>query len=345
MNPSWQSFLESTGALIQDGRVQHFGNASAELSATSDQAIVADLSDLSLIQFTGEDAQNYLQGQLSNDLRSLDGQNSQLTSYCTPKGRILANFLLWQDAPNSYLAQLPAILRETIQKRLSMFIMRARVKVSDVSDAWIRLGIGGLGGQAVVESIMGGAPASAHGLVHNAQGNVLRLPSDLFELLIAPDQAQAIWGKLIKQAKPVGTSCWDGLMIRAGIPTILPATQEAFVPQMVNYELIGGVNFKKGCYPGQEIVARTQYLGKLKRRMYLGNLSTSTAPQPGDELFSADIPDQATGTIVNVAPASAGSYDVLAVLQISSAADQAIHWKTPDGPALTLGALPYDIPA
>jgi len=345
MNASWQSFLESLGAVIKDGRVLHFGDASAEIRYALDQPIVADLSDLSLIQFAGEDAQTYLQGQLSNDLRQLDGSNSQLTSYCTPKGRILANFLLWQNAPQSYLAQLPASLREPIQKRLNMFVLRAKVKVSDASDAWVRLGVGGPGAQAVLESVLGAVPSAAHGLLAHASGSILRLPGDLFELLIAPDQAATIWNKLTQQAKPVGTAVWDGLMIRAGIPTILPGTQEAFVPQMINYELIGGVNFKKGCYPGQEIVARTQYLGKLKRRMYVGKLILETAPQPGDELFSADMPDQASGIIVNAAPAPSGGYDVLAVLQIASAEGNAMHWKSLDGPTLTLGVLPYAIPA
>ncbi|MDP1680392.1 MAG: folate-binding protein [Burkholderiales bacterium] len=345
MNASWQTFLESFGAAIQNGRVQHFGDASTELRYALDQTIVADLSDLSLIQFAGEDVQTYLQGQLSNDLRLLDGGNSQLTSYCSPKGRMIANFLLWQDASHSYLAQLPASLREPIQKRLSMFVMRSKVKVSDVSDAWVRLGVGGPGAQAVVTNVLGVAPTMVHGLAHHASGSILRLPGDLFELLIAPDQASTIWNKLTQQAKAVGTACWDGLMIRAGIPTILPGTQEAFVPQMVNYELIGGVNFKKGCYPGQEIVARTQYLGKLKRRMYVGNLKLDTAPAPGDELFSADIPDQAAGMIVNAAPAPSGGYDVLAVIQIASVAGNAIHWKSVDGPTLKLGVLPYAIPA
>ena len=344
MNASWQTFLASRGALIEDGRVQHFGDAAAEIHAAQKQTIVADLSDLSLIQFAGDDAQTYLQGQLSNDLRLLDGSNSQFSSYCTPKGRMLANFLLWQDAPNSYLAQLPASLREAIQKRLTMFVMRAKVKVSDASDAWVRLGVGGPGAADVVQQVLGVAPAEVHALAHCAHGQVLRLPNDLFELLVAPDQAATLWIQFSTHAKPVGAACWDGLMIRAGVPTILPATQEAFVPQMVNYELINGVNFKKGCYPGQEIVARTQYLGKLKRRMYLGNLKSDSAPQPGDDLFSADVPDQATGTIVNAAPSPDSGYDVLAVIQISSVASHPIHWKSNAGPTLTLGVLPYAIP-
>jgi folate-binding protein YgfZ len=132
----------------------------------------------------------------------------------------------------------------------------------------------------------------------------------------------------------VGSACWDWLTIQAGIPVILPATQEQFVPQMVNFELLGGVNFKKGCYPGQEIVARMQYLGKLKRRMYRAHL-TSPA-QAGDEVYSADMAGQASGMIVNVAPAPDGGFDVLVVLQISSRENETIHWQSLAGEAMKI---------
>ncbi len=342
MIPNWQTFLISQGACLAGDRVAHFGTPAAP---PAQGAIVADLSHLNLIQFAGEEAQAFLQGQLSNDVRLLDGGNTQYTSYNTPKGRMLANGLLWQNAPGSYLMQLPAGLREAVQKRLTMFVLRAKVKISDVSDAWVRLGVGGPGAQAAVAGAMDAVPAVPHGLAQNSHGSVMRLPGDHFELLIAPDRAQAVWMALTRHAQPAGADAWDWHMIRAGIPTVLPPTQEQFVAQMLNYELIGGVNFKKGCYPGQEIVARTQYLGKLKRRMYLAQLENAAEPQPGDELYSADMPDQATGMIVNAAPAPTGGFDMLAVIQISSAEQHAIHWKSADGPVLRLEALPYAVPA
>ncbi len=344
MIASWQHTLETHGATIIKGSVADFGNADAEQQQSAIGPIVADLSHLNLIQFVGEDAQSFLQGQLSNDVRLLDGANAQFTSYNTPKGRMLANGLLWQNAPNSYIFQLPASLREAIQKRLSMFVMRAKVKVSDASDDWVRLGFGGAGAAAALSQAVDALPAAVQGLVQTSFGSVLRLPGDHFELLIAPDQAAAIWEKLLQQAKPVGYACWDDLLIRAGIPTVLPATQEQFVAQMLNYELIDGVNFKKGCYPGQEIVARTQYLGKPKRRMYLAHIACAESPQPGDELYSADLPDQACGMIVNAAPGTTGGFDVLAVIQISSAAGQDLHLKSQQGPQLNLQTLPYAVP-
>ena len=112
---------------------------------------------------------------------------------------------------------------------------------------------------------------------------------------------------------------------------------------MANFELIGGVNFKKGCYPGQEIVARMQYLGKLKRRMYLAHIDSGTAPQPGDELFSADMEGQASGMIANAAPAPGGGYDALAVIQTSSRESQTVHWKSLQGEALQFLPLPYPL--
>jgi len=345
MNTDWQQFLVSRGAVIQDGQVMHFGDAAAEIHHSGTGPIVADLSHLGLIRFAGEDAQTFLQGQLSNDVRLLNGTNSQWTGYCTPKGRMLASFLLWQNAERSYLMQLPASLREAIQKRLTMFVLRSKVKVTDESDHWVRLGVAGPGAEAAVRSAVGDAPQAVHGQLARDEGTVLRLPGDCFEILAAPVQAQDLWNALASSCKPAGSGRWDWHMIRAGVPTVLPATQEEFVPQMANFEVIGGVNFKKGCYPGQEIVARTQYLGKLKRRMYLAKLAADTPPAAGDPLYSADMQEQSSGIVVNAQPAPGGGYDVLAVIQTSSAESEAIHWKALDGPVLRLESLPYAIPA
>jgi len=151
-----------------------------------------------------------------------------------------------------------------------------------------------------------------------------------------------VWQALTQHATPVGAPVWDWLRLNAGVPMLVAATQELFVPQMVNLEAIGGVNFQKGCYPGQEIVARSQYLGKMKRRMFLAHLDESAAP--GDSLYSADLPGQATGTVVNAAPAPGGGFDLLAVAQIESANTQTLHLKAESGAPLTLKPLPYALP-
>lgn len=341
MSNDWQQFLQSQGAVIQDGIVTHFGNAEAELKQAASGLIVADLSHLGLIQFAGEEAQTFLQGQLTNDARLITETASQFSGYCTPKGRMLATFLMWLTAPQTYLMQLPASLQPVVQKRLSMYVLRSKVKVSDASDAHVRIGLAGAGADAALSAAIGAAPQADYAVSKWDGGWVTRLPGGMFVLLLAPSQAAAIWQNLTTRAKPAGAAVWDWHLIRAGIPNILPATQEQFVPQMANLDLVGGVNFKKGCYPGQEIVARTQYLGKLKRRMYLVHLDN--AAEPGTELFSDDFPDQSTGMIVNAVPSPNGGYDALAVIQISSAEAHTMHLQSNTGPTLTLGALPYPL--
>jgi folate-binding protein YgfZ len=170
------------------------------------------------------------------------------------------------------------------------------------------------------------------------------LAENCFQLEMAADQAPAIWLALAASANPVASASWDWLTIRAGVPVVLPATQETFVLQMINLDLIGGVSFKKGCYPGQEIVARMHYLGKLKRRMYLAHIESELPPQAGDELFSAEMEGQASGTIVNASAAPTGGYDVLAVVQIASRDTQSIHLTSLTGPVLAFQSLPYSLP-
>ncbi len=190
----------------------------------------------------------------------------------------------------------------------------------------------------------GELPQQPFGVIGTTQGSVIKISDSRFLVSTPAPNAASLWTALGQRAQPVGSSCWDWLNIRSGIPVILPQTQEQFVAQMVNLELLGGVNFNKGCYPGQEIVARMQYLGKLKRRMYLAHLSGSGAPQAGDELFSAEMEGQTCGMIVNAAPAPGGGYDVLATVQISTRETQAAHWKSLHGGTLEFLPLPYPLP-
>jgi folate-binding protein YgfZ len=172
---------------------------------------------------------------------------------------------------------------------------------------------------------------------------VMRLPGDRYEIAAARDKAASLLAALAASAETAHPEYWDWLDIRAGIPTITPATQEAFVPQMVNLDLIGGVSFEKGCYPGQEIVARMRHRGTLKQRMVLANIPASERPQPGEKLYSADFGEQACGAIVNAARSPEGGCDALAVIQIASAAKGDVRWKSPDGPPLKRLPLPYEV--
>ncbi|MCL5059580.1 MAG: folate-binding protein [Candidatus Thermoplasmatota archaeon] len=341
MIESWKTFLQSQGAAIEGNAVLHYGDPAIERTAAADGTIVADLSQLGVIAFRGEDAASFLQGQLTNDVRSLHADGAQWNGYCSPKGRLLGNFLVWRQG-GDYCLQLSGDILPGVLKRLSMFILRAKVQGRDASDETVRLVVAGRQALAAVSAAMGAAPEAAMRSVAADSGQVVRVGDDKFVLSIPPERAAAVWQALRQSATPVGAPVWDWLRLNAGIPMIVAATQELFVPQMVNLEAIGGVSFQKGCYPGQEIVARSQYLGKLKRRMFLAHVDAEAVP--GDSLYSADLDGQASGTVVNAAPAPSGGFDVLAVAQVESATTQTLHLKAADGPALSLKPLPYALP-
>jgi hypothetical protein len=344
MIPNWQDFLTQQGARIADSRVLDFGKPAEELAAAQAGTVLADLSQLGLLAFAGEDTAEFLQSQFTNDVRGLAADGAAWNGYCTAKGRMLANFLIWKHGADTCL-QMSGDISEAVLKRLKMFILRSKVVARDATDENVRLVLAGPQAAAALADAGLPLPDGAMKTKANDQGLTVRIGADKFVLAIAPEKAPAVWAALAKHATAVGTAVWDWLRLANGIPMITAATQEEFVPQMVNWEVLGGVSFQKGCYPGQEIVARTQYLGKLKRRMYLAHVEASEAPNAGDSLYTPDMEGQASGVVVNAAPAPGGGFDLLAVAQIESvAANQPIHWKSADGPVLALKAQPYALP-
>lgn len=343
MTSSWQEFLLARGACIDAGVVSHFGDAAAELRAARDGSVIAPLTHAGLLGCSGDDAQAFLHGQLSNDVKELGPEMSEYAAYCSAKGRMLANFLLWQEDKTYYL-QLARALSAAVQKRLSMFVLRAKVRLADVSESRPVLGLAGGAAARALRELFAVLPREAHQVVHDpANGTLIALPGARFQLIAELESAKRLWGRLSAALTPVGAPCWEWLEIRNGIPWIVPATQEQFVPQMANMELIGGVDFQKGCYPGQEIVARTQYLGQLKRRMVLAHLGGDIMPQPGDELFSSAPDGQASGMVVNAQAAPDGGYDLLAVVQTATVAQHTLHFKSSAGPTLNVQPLPYPV--
>ncbi|MFY9259065.1 MAG: folate-binding protein YgfZ [Gallionella sp.] len=326
MNTHWQQFLTERGAILAADTVQHFGHPTAELRASADGSVMASLSQYGALRVSGEDAQSFLQNLFSNDIRTVSAAQAQLSSFNSAKGRMLASLLVYQDGAD-YVLQLPRSLSDMLRKKLSMYVLRSKVKITDVSDELVAIGVSGKDVADKLAALFTTLPTEPLGVVSNETTQLIRWTDTRFQLMIRAEHAPAVWQSL--NLIPVGCGCWDWLTIQAGIPVILPATQEQFVAQMVNFEQIGGVNFKKGCYPGQEIVARMQYLGKLKRRMYRAHINSLA--QAGDELFSADMAGQASGMIVNVAAAPDGGYDLLAVLQITSRETQTIHWRSLTG--------------
>ncbi len=298
---------------------------------TQDAAALCRLEQYATLRVSGADAQSFLQNLLSNDIREADGAHAQYSSFNSAKGRMLAHFLIWQDG-GDYLLQLPGSLAQSLRKKLSMYVLRAKVTVTD--SGLSSFGLIGAGAEQLLPDACKDLPKM--GCAKFDQYLAIRL--DDARYLISAAQTPDI------HAENADGQYWHLLHLRAGIPDVFLQTQEQFVPQMVNLDLTGGVNFKKGCYPGQEIVARMHYLGKPKRRMYLAHVASTAAPAPGDELYSQSMQEQSCGTIVNAAIAPDGGYDVLAVVQIESRTAGPVHMGSMQGPELSFGELPYAIP-
>jgi len=273
-------------------------------------AKIAKLDQYGLLQAAGDDARAFLHAQLTNDIENLAPGQARYAGWCSAKGRLLATFLVVPYS-GGFLLQLARDLAPAVVKRLSMFILRSKVKLTDAGGQWVQFGIWGPGP---------GAPLS----VSESDGAItVRIDPDR-SLVLAPGN---------RLEANASAEDWALAEVRAGRPLINQSTQDLFVPQMVNLELSGGVDFKKGCYPGQEVVARAQYRGAVKRRMYR---LRGAALQPGQELYSDDAPDHASGTVVNAAGGES-----LAVLQISAAEGKSPIRAQPQAVALEMLSLPY----
>jgi len=345
MNP-WLQFLTDSGARIgtDDGAAEFDGPRPA---GQLPRGYVSPLSDLGLIAIDGEDSPTFLHNQLTNDVEHLPASEARLAGYCTPKGRLLASFLMWKSG-NTIFLQLPRQIQATVQKRLQMFVLRAKAKLSDASDQYAVLGLGGEAAADALKQWFPSLPAQAFAKQDSTSGSLIRLPDAFglprFQWIAETAIAQQIWPELVKSLQPVDTGIWRLTDIHAGVPQITQPTQEQFVPQMINFELIGGVNFKKGCYPGQEIVARSQYLGKLKRRMLLATIDGAEV-RAGMEVFSSADPEQPCGMIVNAERNLQTGADCLVELKIAAAEAGTVHLGSVQGPALAFGKLPYALPA
>jgi tRNA-modifying protein YgfZ len=354
MNSAWQQWLNAAGAHFEIDVVQDFGDPRGELEAARSRSVLADLSHLGVLDVTGPDSEAFLQAQLTCDVRAIGASSGSYGSYCTPKGRMLADFLLWRlsaglsaDGSSGFRMVLSRSVVSTVQKRLRMYVLRLKVQVIDASDSAVLLGVSGDGAARALGSVLTEVPQEArdHELRHFGNGSTaISLGGRRFLIAVAVEGAAKLWADLAATLRPVGTPCWEWLEIRSGVPLVTAATQEQFLPQMTNLELIGGVSFKKGCFPGQEIVARTQHLGKVKRRMFLAHVDEAqTPPSPGADIFSDDIPGQASGTVVNAQAAPGGGYDLLAVVHHSSRESSTVHLDASDGPVLRFLELPYAV--
>ena len=294
------------------------------------------LADWGLIRAQGADAATFLHSQLTQDVTALGPTEARLAGFCSAKGRLQASFVLWRGDADTVLLACSADLLAPTLKRLSMFVLRAKCKLSDAS---AELAIHGLAGTEAQAWLGEGAPAQAWGVLPVGDGRAIRLPDAAGQprfLLVQPAAAPA------PALPPLAPETWQWLEVQSGVARIVAATAEHFVPQMVNLELVGGVNFQKGCYPGQEIVARSQYRGTLKRRAML--FDSAADSDPGQEVFHSADPGQPAGLVVLAARRPGGSSSALVEIKLAALAAGSLHLGAADGPVLTRSALPYAIP-
>jgi folate-binding protein YgfZ len=294
---------------------------------------VTPLPHLGIIRVEGEDAASFLQGQLTQDFVLLGSSEARLAAYCTAKGRMQASFIGFKRAPGDILLVCSRDILAATLKRLSMFVLRAKAKLRD---ATAEFDLYGLAGQPALDAAPGLQAPWTRADVGNA--NVVRLyPAD--------GQPRSLWAAPAGEAAPAGPALsldeWLWGEVRSGIATVTTPVVEAFVPQMLNYESVGGVNFKKGCYPGQEVVARSQFRGTLKRRAYLAH--AAGALQPGQEIFHEADASQPCGLVVQAAPAPGGGSDAIVSLQISAAESGQLAAGSAQGEALALQPPPYPL--
>jgi folate-binding protein YgfZ len=298
---------------------------------------VAPLTHTGLIRAQGADAAKFLHGQLTNDFSLLGLSEARLAGFCNAKGRLQASFIGFKRSHTDILLLCSADLLATTLKRLSMFVLRAQVKLVDASADFV---VYGLAGAAVADATqtLGDHQAKVWGKADVDDISIIHLYP-------AEGVPRALWVAPLGTPAPAGAALtseqWAWGEVRSGIATVTQPVFEAFVPQMLNFESVGGVNFKKGCYPGQEVVARSQFRGTLKRRAYLAHADVPL--KAGDELFAPDDASQPCGLVVQAAAAPNAGFDAIVSMQISAYEAGGVRALGADGPLLKLEAAPYPL--
>ena len=295
------------------------------------------LTHLGVIRARGTDATKFLQSQLTNDVAAMDEAEVRLAGFCSAKGRLQATFIVWKGGPDDFRLVCSAGLLPSTLKRLSMFVLRAQCKLSDATP---ETPLRGLIGETARHAMGDMKPWTRRDAGNDV---MLRLPDAAGVarcIVTAPLDVPSSPGAPSWPDQPaVSLDHWRWLEVQSGIPMIDPATVDQFVPQMLNFELLGGVDFQKGCYPGQEVVARSQYRGTIKRRMSLFDSPAPTAA--GDEVFHSDDPRQPAGMVVNAAPGPSGVWSALVEVKLTALDGGTLHLRSADGPVLQARALPY----
>jgi folate-binding protein YgfZ len=321
MKTSWKEFLIDNGAEFESDKLISFGNPDRERRIPPQGSVLSDLSDRGIIEVHGKDAKEFLQNQFTNDITRVTENTHQLSAWCNPKGRVIANFRIFKRNNNYYLT-VSADLVELIVKKLRMYVMRSEVTIEDISNSLMHFGYAGEYAKQDLQTILGEnkVPENANQTLQQGTLSILCLPGTVprFEIFGELVDTKNLWERCNVRAAPVSSNGWDYLNIVAGLPVVSKASSAAWVPQMLNLQVIDGLDFQKGCYPGQEIVARLKYLGTNKRRMYRIEIKNSELPEIGRKIY-ADGESSYVGKILTTVINPANNAEALAVLKIAFA--------------------------
>ncbi|UCD70088.1 MAG: folate-binding protein YgfZ [Betaproteobacteria bacterium] len=310
----WQHELTASGARVGNGGlIVDFGDPCGEAQAACETAVVAPLTDFGLITAAGPDATEFLNSQFTSNVAALSAQHAQYSGYCNPKGRLLATMLLFREGDAFWLS-LPAELAASVAQRLQKYVLRSKVMLASSNADLAMFGITGPQAAGALTALLAPPAERSFAAIREGTGSVITLPGDRYLVVCRAHQARTMWRTLSSKMRPAGSNWWQLQTIRAGIATVTSATQEAYVPQMLALDAYGAVSFDKGCYPGQEIVARMHYLGDLKRRLYYGHGNQNQTLVAGDQVVDAR-QGKPVGNVVNAAANENGGYDGLLVLQ------------------------------
>lgn len=342
MTDTWTSFLETQGARYDTRGVPRFTATGAE---TADTSLFA-LEHLGYLLVAGPEARKFLQGQVTCDMNLVSEDHSQPGAHCNTKGRMIFSFRAVQLPPEAEGAEAFALvmdrgLLDTARQALGKYIVFSKAELSTGGDFRF-IGLAGTQSPALASELLPRLPIASHDVVATDSALCLRISGDRLLCLIKPEAAEQLWQSWAPHCHLAGYEAWDLAEIRDGLGDVLPGTEEMFIPQMLNMQITGGVSFKKGCYVGQEVVARMQYLGKLKRHMRHASVTAPEAPQAGSPLYSSES-EQSVGNVVLSAPAHDGAYELLAVTTDSAFDSDALYLDAQRSEKLQLLSLPYAI--
>lgn len=333
----WQAFLERAGAVIDTSGLRNFGQPEAECRQALSGDTLADLSHYGLIEVAGEEAQKFLASLFTGDIRLLSPERGQFTAWCDGKGRVIATFWVFMHGGACYLL-LPKEMLPVIMKRLRQFLLRVKATVVDVSTKIVRIGISGSTAESRLADLCDAPPPTQVGETKAFGGCTLvsiLSANNLRWLAVGTLEAvQSLWQGLQATAIPVGPAAVTLLDTLSGVPYLVTETSGEFLPQMLNLEALGGLCFTKGCYPGQEVIARLQYRGQLKRCVYLAYGNSAEIPVPGTKLYRAGITDN-VGIVLSAAMHPDGKIAVLAVVDLELRVQGDIHLMSAEGPELS----------